>query len=85
LGGLAVAFTDSPGHRPVAEDVGEGAILYQPGDIATLSSHLKRWAEDKAALLRARMAAWQAAKRRWNWGHPQESGQLLERVAEALN
>jgi hypothetical protein len=84
LAGLAVALTDTLGHRALAEDLGEGALVYQPGDVATLSAGLGRWANNKALLARAMAAGWEAAKRRWHWEHPLERGALLEATASAL-
>ena len=84
LAGLAVAFTDTPGQRPLAEDLGPAAFLYSLGDIDGLAAGLKRWAEDKALLNRAKMAAWESATRRWHWEHHDERGALLELTAGAL-
>jgi hypothetical protein len=84
LGGLAVAFTDTPGQRALAEDLGEGAIIYRPGDIRGLAAGLTRWAQDETGLQRAKTAAWDAAARRWHWEHPLERGALLQAVARAV-
>jgi hypothetical protein len=84
LGGLAIAFTDTPGQRPLALDLGAGALLYAPGDIASLASGLKRWADDKSLLAHARAAAWGAARRRWHWEHRSERGALVAAVARVL-
>ncbi|MGC1272194.1 MAG: glycosyltransferase [Planctomycetaceae bacterium] len=81
LAGLAVVFTDTAGQRPLAVDLGEGAIVYPPGDAATLATKLKLWANDKASLARAKAAAWEAARRRWHWEHVLERGALLDAVA----
>ena len=81
LAGLAIVFTDTLGQRPLALDLREGALLYAPGDVKALASGLKRWADDKALLARAKAAAWEAAKRRWHWEHPCERGALLDAVA----
>ena len=83
LAGLAVVFTDTPGQRRLALDLGPGALLYQPGDLRVLASGLKAWAEDEASLLTARKAAWAAACRRWHWHHSEEEGALL-RAVEAV-
>lgn len=83
LAGLAVVFTDTPGQRPLAMDLGEAALLYQPGDAAALAAGLKRWAENRELLGAAKLAAWEAAKRRWHWQHAEERGALLKAVAEA--
>lgn len=84
LAGLAVVLTNSAGQRSFADDLGDGALRYQAGDIASLASGLRRWAEDRGQLRGARQAAWQAAKRRWNWEHPSERGALIEAVEGAL-
>ena len=80
LGGLAVAFTSTPGQRPVAESLAEGAATSAPGDVAGLAAALGRWAQDKSLLGRAKAAAWAAAQRRWHWEHAAERGALLEAV-----
>ena len=84
LAGLPVVFSDTPGQRALADDLGDGALLYTPGDIDTLARGLKRWVDEPALLLAARRAAWAAARRRWHWHHPQEEGTLLRAVDEAL-
>jgi glycosyltransferase involved in cell wall biosynthesis len=84
LAGLAVVFTDTPGQRQLALDMGEGAFLYLSGDVKALATGLKRWAHNKALLVRAKAAAWEAAKRRWHWQHPQERGRLVDAVSKAL-
>jgi glycosyltransferase involved in cell wall biosynthesis len=81
LGGLAVAISDTPGQRPLGLDLGEGAIFHRLGDADALAAGLKRWADDKSLLARAKAAAWDAAKRRWHWEHPLERGALLRAVA----
>ena len=84
LAGLAVVCTDTPGQRPLGQDLGEGALLYAPGDLDALARGLRSWTEDKALLVRAKKAAWEAAKLRWHWDHPLERGALLDAVARAL-
>jgi glycosyltransferase involved in cell wall biosynthesis len=84
LAGLAVVLSDTPGQRPLAVDLGEGALLYAPADTAALAAGLARWAKDKSALIRARRAAWEGARRRWHWEHPLESGALVAAVGRAL-
>lgn len=84
LGGLAVVLTDTPGQRPLAQDLGEGSLLYAPGDVASLAAGLRRWADDARLLERARTASWRAAQRRWHWGHPDESGALIRACAAGL-
>lgn len=85
LAGLAVAATDTEGQRPIVEDLGEGGFCYPPGDIGALAGGLKRWAENPQALLRAKMASWEAAGRRWHWEHPLERGALLDAVGHVFS
>jgi len=84
LAGLAVVFTDTPGQRGLAGDLGPGAFLYSPGDIEALAQALRLWATSPTKLLAARRAAWAAARRRWHWHHPDEEGTLLRAVREVL-
>jgi glycosyltransferase involved in cell wall biosynthesis len=84
LGGLPVVLTDTPGQRPLADDLGEGALRYRSGDIPSLAYGLRRWAADRGLLRRARQAAWNAARNRWNWEDRREKGALLAAVEGAL-
>ena len=84
LGGLAVVLTDTVGQRPLAEDLGEGALRYRSGDIPSLASGLRHWAADRRLLRRARQAAWNAARSRWHWEDRREKGALLAAVEAAL-
>jgi glycosyltransferase involved in cell wall biosynthesis len=80
LAGLAVVFTDTPGQRALAMDLGPGALLYSQGDVERLAQGLRLWATNPSQLLAARQAAWAAACRRWHWQHPDEEGTLLRAV-----
>jgi glycosyltransferase involved in cell wall biosynthesis len=83
LAGLALVLTDTLGHRPLIDDLGGDALVYEPGDVAALARGLKAWAADKAALERARAASWRAAIDRWHWdGHDRET--LLSAVQGVL-
>jgi len=84
LAGLAVVYTDTPGQRPLALDLGEGALLVRPGDITAFAEGLRRWVNDRALLARAKSAAWEAARRRWHWEHANERGALLGLMKETL-
>ena len=84
LAGLAVVVTDTPGQGALGRELADAAILYKPGDVATLATGLRRWAKDKNELRKAKLASWQAACRRWHWEHPQEKGALLAAVAGVL-
>jgi hypothetical protein len=83
LAGLAMVVSDTPGQRPVADDLGEDAIVYAPGDIDRLAAGLSRWVGDRRALARAQEAAWDAARRRWHWEHPLERDRFLSAVEAA--
>jgi glycosyltransferase involved in cell wall biosynthesis len=67
LAGNALALTDTAGQRAIACDISDAAFLYSPGDASALASQLRRWHDDRAALQRAREAAWEAGERRYNW------------------
>ena len=84
LAGLAVAFTDTAGQRQLARDLGEGAVLFKIDDIEAQAAGFRHWAENPAALLAAKQAAWNAAARRWHWEHPEERGKALALVRRAL-
>jgi len=85
LAGLPVILTDTEGQRVLARDLGDAAFCYRTSDIPALAAGLRRWAEDKTLLLRAKVAAWNSAKRRWHWDHPLQKGVMLDAVARALN
>jgi len=84
VAGLALAVSDTPGQRPLAESLGEGAILYAPGDVEALAAGLATWARDPDALARARARVWRAARLRWHWEHSLERGALVGAVRAAL-
>jgi hypothetical protein len=82
LAGLALAVTDTPGHRPLIDDLGEGAVVYHPQDVETLASGLRAWNENRIALRAAKDASWRAAARRWHWeDHDRET--LLDAARKA--
>jgi len=85
LAGLAVVFTDTLGQRRLARQLGEGALLVGAGDLPGLAAALRRWDEDRGLLLRARRAAWNAARERWHWEHECERGRLLKDVEGAIH
>jgi hypothetical protein len=78
-----MVVTDTPGQRPLADDLGTDAIVYAPGEIERLADGLTRWAGDRRALARAKTASWEAARRRWHWEHPLERDQLLSAIEAA--
>jgi glycosyltransferase involved in cell wall biosynthesis len=77
--GLAVAATDLPGQRDVLSTCAEAGELHAPGRVEQLAAHLDEWARDPARLRRARAAALEAARTRWN--AEAEGRRLVESVA----
>ncbi len=67
LAGLAVAATDTLGHREALEKAPSAGILYTAGDVQALAVKLQRWLDNPDALLFAQQAAWQAARTRFCW------------------
>ena len=84
LAGLPVLITNTLGQRPLADDLGEGALLFAPGDHEALAEQLLPLMTDRDRLARAGEASWQAARRRWHWDHELERGALLAEVAKVL-
>jgi hypothetical protein len=78
-----MVLTDTPGQRPLADDLGSDAIVYAPGEIERLADGLAQWAGDRRALARAKAASWEAARCRWHWEHPLERDQLLSAIEAA--
>jgi hypothetical protein len=82
--GVAVAFSDTPGQRWLAERLGCSSVVYPAGEPRALGEHLRRWAKDRDALAAARRAARAAAVERWRWDHPSERGTALDVIAQAV-
>jgi glycosyltransferase involved in cell wall biosynthesis len=83
LAAVPVALTDTPGQRPLAADLGDGALVVPAGDVESLAAGLARWADDEYALASAKRAAWTAARRRWHWEHADRDA-LVAAVESAL-
>jgi len=87
LSGLALVMTDTPGQRPLAEELGDKALVVRPGEVQALAEGFRRLASDRRHLLDCRRASWKAALTRWHWEHSEERGKLLrlfeERAREA--
>jgi hypothetical protein len=82
--GLAVAATPTPGQRPVIASAPDAFVTFDARDTSAFEAALKNWSKNPAALLHARVAAWEAAAERWRWDHPSERDALVRRVAEIL-
>jgi glycosyltransferase involved in cell wall biosynthesis len=65
--GLLVAATDTPGQREVIDRVPRAGFVYPPGDAVALAARLAPFIADRATLLAAQEAAWEAGQRRYNW------------------
>jgi glycosyltransferase involved in cell wall biosynthesis len=77
LAGLALVMTDTPGQRPLRQELGDRALVVPPGDVQALAEGLRRFANDRRYLQDCRRASWRAAATRWHWEHPEERGKLL--------
>ena len=67
LGGLAIAFTDTPGQREVFEQAPECGFMYAGGQAGLLAAQLRRWRDDRVALRAAQCASWRAAREKFCW------------------
>ena len=85
LAGLPVALTDTAGHRPLARDLGAGALVFAPGDPESLAAQMLPVMTDESRRAQARAASWHAAQTRWHWDHELERGALLAAVKGALS
>lgn len=77
LGGLALVMTETAGHRPLIEALGDESVHYAPGDVDALASGLTRFRDERNFLERCRRASWEAANHRWHWEHAEERGRLV--------
>lgn len=84
LAGLPVLMTDTIGQRPLADDLGKGALRFAPGDYERLAEQLLPLMTNRERLAAAGEASWQAARRRWHWDHELERGALLAAVAAVV-
>ncbi len=67
LAGVPMLLSDSLAHRRFAPDLGDAAVLFPTGDAAKLAEAIDKLLLDKAALARARQAAWTLGQTRYNW------------------
>jgi glycosyltransferase involved in cell wall biosynthesis len=67
LAGLAIAATDTPGQREVMNQAPSVGFLYPAGNAMSLRAMLEIWLKDRARLLQAQGAAWDAARSRFCW------------------
>src|SRR6185436_17019905 len=57
LAGLPVALTSTAGHAPLANDLGTGALVFAPGDAASLAEQLLPLMTEPGRLAEAREAS----------------------------
>ncbi|HKB65418.1 MAG TPA: glycosyltransferase [Pyrinomonadaceae bacterium] len=67
LAGLAVAATDTPGHREVMDQTPAAGFVYPANNPAALAARLSQWVDNRGALLAAQNAAWDAARSKFCW------------------
>jgi len=72
LAGLAVAASDTAGHREVLEQIPAAGFLYPAGRPECLAEGLRHWSVDACALRAAQQAAWDAAREDFCWDIEQE-------------
>ncbi len=82
LAGLALVMTDTPGQKPLREELGDKALVVSKGDVSALAAGYRRFAIDRHYLLDCRRASWKAAATRWHWEHSEERGKLLRLFEE---
>lgn len=82
--GLAVLATPSAAQRGVLAPMGPHVAWMDPAVPESVAPVLRRWASDRAALLAARRASWDAAVQRWHWEHALERGRFLDRFTRAF-
>ena len=73
LAGLAVAATDTRGHREVMENIPSAGFLFEAGNPASLADGLQTWLGDRNALRVAQQASWEAARDRYCWDIEQKA------------
>lgn len=81
LAGIAIAGTSTPGQMAVLKATPEASAWYPAGDTAALASILERWRTDRVMLVRAKAAALESARSRWNW---EKESRLLVDHARSL-
>jgi len=84
LAGLPVLLADTAGQHDLGVELGRGAALVNPRDIAAVAGAIGQWAGDPKALECAKRTAWHHAARRWHFDHEAERGVLYRLVGEVL-
>ena len=82
--GVPVLLSATPAQTRLGRDLGQAALVYEPGDIAGLAEQLSSLADDRTVRSQARCAARSAAAGRWHWEHPADRGALLDAVGAVV-
>jgi glycosyltransferase involved in cell wall biosynthesis len=80
--GLALVVSDTPAQKNFLEAYPAAGRSYRRGDAAALAEILRDYRRDRAALLRARLAAFRLARLELNWETEQQA--FLATVAKIL-
>jgi len=73
LAGLAIAATDTPGHREFLDPYPAAGFLYEAGNSRSLADGLRQWLADRACLRSAQQASWEAARTEFCWDLEKET------------
>ncbi len=76
LGGLAIAATDTRGHREFFSRWPAAGFLYQSGKPLDLAKGLERWFKQRETLKSSQQSSWNAARTGFSWDA--EKATLLE-------
>jgi glycosyltransferase involved in cell wall biosynthesis len=82
--GVPVLLSATPAQTRLGRELGNAALVYEPGDITGLAGQLSCLANNSNALWQAQFAARAAALHRWHWEHPEDRGALLDAVGAVL-
>jgi glycosyltransferase involved in cell wall biosynthesis len=82
--GVPVLLSATPAQSQLGSELGDAAMVYEPGDVAGLAEQLSCLASDERKRARAKDAARAAAVDRWHWEHPLDRGALLDAIGAVL-
>ena len=82
--GVPVLLSATPAQSQLGRELGDAAMVYEPGDVAGLAEQLSRFINDPQMRRRSQCAARDAARQRWHWEHPEDRGALLDAVGQVV-
>jgi hypothetical protein len=82
--GVPVLLSATPAQSQLGRELGDAAMVYEPGDVAGLAEQLSRFTANPQMRRRSQCAAREAAKQRWHWEHPEDRGALLDAVGQVV-